>query len=255
MKTLKYFPFIFLILFFACGKKKDGSAKDPQPAIAYAVYGTGVYNEAGGAKPVEYLNRAEMVTVLNSVTVETGKKDAPKKTWAKIERTTGKQGFVDAANLAAKAFVVVQPLEVFNVNQASGKRLATVPVGQVGFIVEEKAGWAKVRFGYRVSEDWSLSKEATKWLDEKWAQVEGVSYDAAAIGQGVELETALRKFADANDKKKTEGKAELEKIVKEERSQFIEVARKVLALSQSEVASPEKKEEPVSPPSAPQGNE
>ncbi|HRP70013.1 MAG TPA: hypothetical protein PLY93_10820, partial [Turneriella sp.] len=72
-------------------------------------------------------------------------------------------------------------------------------------------------------------KESTKWLENKWAQIEGVSYEPAAIGQGVELETALRKLANTDAAKKEAGKKELEAIIHEERSQFLEVARKILA--------------------------
>ena len=212
-----------------CGKKKDGDAPRTQAKIAYAVYGAGMYDQVGGSKPAEYISRGEMVTVLETVTPPSVKEDAKAKTWAKIERTTGKQGFVEAKNLESKAFVVIRPLDIFSINQASGKKLTTVPAGQVGFVVEEKADWAKVRFGYNVYEGWSFTKDNTKWVDEKWAQLEGVSYDPLAVGQGVELETALRKYSNSDAAKKASGKKELEAIIKEGKSQFIDPAQKALA--------------------------
>ncbi|MBN8220177.1 MAG: hypothetical protein J0L53_04600 [Spirochaetes bacterium] len=231
-----------------CGKKKENEAPKAQAKIAYAVYGTGLYDQIGASKASEYLNRGEMVTVLEIVTPPSVKEDAKSKSWAKIERTTGKQGFFDASHLESKAFVVIRPLDVFSINQASGKKLATVPAGQVGFIVEEKADWAKIRFGSNINEGWGFAKENSKWVDQKWAQVEGVSYDAAAIGQGVELETALRKYATSDAAKKAAGKKELEAIVKEGKSQFIEVAQKALA------AENETKSEETKPADAPGGN-
>lgn len=216
-----------------CGKKKETEAPKAQAKIAYAVYGSGLFDQVGGAKPTEYLSRGEMVTVLETVTPPSVKPDAKSKLWAKIERTTGKQGFVDNSNLESKAFVVIRPLDVFSINQASGKKLATVPAGQVGFIVEEKADWAKIRFGYNINEGWAFTKDSSKYVDQRWAQVEGVSYDPQAIGQGVELETALRKFTGKDAGQKAAGKKELENIVKDGKSQFIEVAQKTLADSEA----------------------
>lgn len=210
-------------------KKKDDNASRPQAKIAYAIYGIGVFDKTDSAKASEWLNRGEMVTVLDTVVIPNAKDKSKSKTWAKIERTTGKQGFADPASLEPKAFVVLRPLEVFNINQASGKKLGTVPPGQVGFVAEEKADWAKVRFGYKIYEQWSFTPESAKWVDQRWAQIDGVSYDPTAIGQGVELETALRKFYDADATKKAAGKKELETIISDAKSQFIDVAQKALA--------------------------
>lgn len=223
-----------------CGKKKGDEKPAQQAKVSYTVYACGLYEKTDSKEASEWLNRAEMVTVLESVEVPT--KDKKKtKIWLKIERTTGKQGFADPANFESKAFVVLRPVELFNINQASGKKVATVPPGKVGFIVEEKGEWVKVRFGYKVYENWSFTEDATKWGDQRWMQLEGVSYDPAAIGQGVELEDALRKFNDTDAKKKATGKKELEAIVKDAKSQFIDVAQKALAASEE---TP-KKEEPA----------
>lgn len=233
MKKIQLLMGVMILAAFAaagCGKKKDDAAAKPQAKIAYAIYGVGVFDTTDAAKASEWLNRGEMVTVHDTVTVPNAKDPSKSKSWAKIERTTGKVGFVDPANIEPKAFVVISPLEVFNINQASGKRLATVPVGQVGFVVEEKAEWAKVRFGYKINEQWSFAKESQKWVDQKWTQLAtGVSYDAKAIGEGVELEAALRKFNDADAAKKAAGKKELETIISDGKSQFIEVAQQALA--------------------------
>lgn len=224
-----------------CGKKKGDEKPTQQAKVSYAVYACGLYEKTDAKEASEWLNRAEMVTVLESVEVPNPKDKKKSKTWLKIERTTGKQGYVDPANFENKAFVVLRPVELFNINQASGKKVATVPPGKVGFVVEEKGEWVKVRFGYKVYENWSYTEEATKWGEQRWMQLEGVSYDPAAIGQGVELEDALKKFNDADAKKKAAGKKELEAIVKEAKSQFIDVAQKALAAGE-EVP---KKEEPA----------
>lgn len=233
MKNIQRFlpVLIITVAAIACGKKKEGETPKAggQVKIAYAVYGAGVFDQIGDGKAAEYLSRGEMVTILENVNAPVAKEGAKAKVWAKVERTTGKKGFVDSANLESKAFVVIRPLDIFSINQASGKKLATVPAGQVGYVVEEKADWAKIRFGYKINEQWVFSKDTTKWVDQKWAQVEGVSYDPMAIGQGVELETALRKYNDADAAKKAAGKKELEAIVKDGKSQFIDVAQKALA--------------------------
>lgn len=222
------------LAFNAC-KKKEESAPKPQAKIAYAVYGAGVYDTTASAKVAEYLNRGEMVTVVDTVNAADPKNAKKTISWAKIERTTGKQGFVVSSYLENKAFVVLRPLEVFNINQAAGKRLATVPPGQVGFIAEEKGEWAKVRFGYNIYEDWTIKPEAKKWVDNRWAQVEGVSYDPVAIGQGVELDNALQKFNDKDAKKQEAGKKELQGIISDGKSPFIAIAQKAL---DTEVATP-----------------
>jgi hypothetical protein len=237
MKNLRYKILILILpaaVVFYCGKKKEGEAAKGHAKIAYAVYGVGVFDKINTGKAAEWLSRGEMVTVLENVNAPDPKDAEKTKVWAKIERTTGKQGYVDAANLESKAFVVIRPLDIFNINQASAKKLGSVPVGQVGFVVEEKADWAKVRFGYKIHEQWVFSKENTKWVDQKWAQIEGVSYDPMAIGQGVELEAALRKYSDADAGKKAAGKKELEGIIKEGKSQFIDVAQKALASDAAE---------------------
>jgi hypothetical protein len=225
---------IVLAAAIACGKKKSPEeAPKAQARIAFAVYQIGLFDTVDAKKASEWLNRAEMVTVLDSVNVPDAKDPKKSRSWSKIERTTGKQGFVDSANLESKAFVTVGPLEVFNINQASGKKVATVPAGQVGFVVEEKGDWVKVRFGYKVYENWSGAPDAVKWADGKWAQLSQISYDPAAIGQGIELETAMRKFLDADATKKAAGRKELEKIVSEGTSQFVDVARSVLESAQA----------------------
>jgi hypothetical protein len=225
---------IVLAAAIACGKKKSlEEAPKAQARIAFSVYQAGLFDSVDAKKASEWLNRAEMVTVLDTVNVPDAKDPKKSRSWSKIERTTGKQGFVDSANLESKAFVTVGPLEVFNINQASGKKVATVPAGQVGFVVEEKGDWVKVRFGYKVYEKWSGAADAIKWADGKWAQLSQVSYDPAAIGQGIELETAMRKYLDPDAAKKAAGQKELEKIVSEGTSQFVDVARSVLESAQA----------------------
>lgn len=212
----------------AC-KKKEESAPKPQAKIAYAIYGVGLYDSTGSAKAAEWLNRGEMVTVTDTVVVPDAKNPKKSTTWAKIERTTGKQGYVVNANLESKAFVVVQPLEVFNINQAAGKRLATVPPGQIGFIVEEKGEWAKVRFGYHVYEDWSSAPEAKKWVEQKWVKFEGVSFDPVTIGQGIELESAIQRINGTDAKKREAGIKELRLLVTEGKTPFLSQAQTVLS--------------------------
>ncbi|MBL8035562.1 MAG: hypothetical protein JNJ69_17805 [Leptospiraceae bacterium] len=219
--------------FAACGKKKTEDASKPQAKIAYAIYQLGVYDTTTAKKASEWLNRAEMVTVLETVKAPDPKNEGKTKEMAKIERTTGKQGYVDAASLESKAFVVIGALEVFNVNQASAKKLATVPAGHVGFVVEEKGDWVKVRFGYKVNEKWNNAADSLKWVDQKWAQLSAVSYDPAAIGQGIELENAMRKYLDADAAKKAAGKKELEAIVNDGKSQFVSVAKDALSAEAS----------------------
>lgn len=213
----------------ACGKKKTDGTPSQQARIGYAIYQIGLYDKPDSAKASEWLNRAEMVTVLETLNVANPKNPAKKVEWAKIERTTGKQGYVDATRIESKAFVVTGNLDIYNINQVSGKKLATVPEGHVGFVVEEKGDWAKVRFGYKIFEKWDQTKPTLKWIDQQWAQLSGVSYDPVAIGEGVEFESAARKFFDADVKKKEQGKKDLETIVNDGKSQFVPAARNVLA--------------------------
>ena len=241
---------LVLLTAIACGKKKSTEeAPKTQARIAFAVYQVGLFDTVDAKKASEWLNRGEMVTVLDTVNVPDAKDPKKSKSWAKIERTTGKQGFVDHANVESKAFVTVGPLEVYNINQASGKKVATVPAGQVGFVSDEKADWVKVRFGYKVYENWSGAADALKWADGKWAQLSQVSYDPAAIGQGIELETAMRKFNDADATRKAQGQKELEKIIADGTSQFVEVARRALDGAQATPAN-----EPAAAPAATENN-
>ncbi len=215
----------------ACGKKKTDGAPAQQARIGYAVYQLGLYDTPDAAKASEWLNRAEMVTVLETVSVANPKNAAKKVEWAKIQRTTDKQGYVDATRIESKAFVVTGKLDIYNINQVSGKKLATVAEGHVGFVVEEKGDWAKVRFGYKIYEKWDQANPTVKWIDQQWAQLNAVSYDPVAIGEGVEFENAARKFFDADAKKKEQGKKDLETIINDGKSQFIPAARNVLATS------------------------
>lgn len=221
------------VALIACGKKKVDEPGKPQAKIAYAVYGLGLFDTVDAKKATEWLSRAEMLTVLETVKGPDPKNAAKTKDWAKIERTTGKQGFVDAASLESKAFVVIGNLEVFNVNQASAKKLASVPAGHVGFVVEEKGDWVKVRFGNKVNEKWSNAADSYKWVDQKWAQLTAVSYDPAAIGQGLEIENSMRKYLEGDAAKKAQGKKELEAIVSDGKSQFVSVAKDALAAAEA----------------------
>lgn len=217
------------MIFSACGKKKTEAGPGPQARIAYTVYQLGLYEKPDAAKASEWLNRAEMVTVLETVSVPNPKDATKKVEWAKIERTTGAKGYVDATRLESKAFVVTGNLDIFNVNQVSGKKLTTVPEGHVGYVVEERGDWAKVRFGYKIFEKWDDPKSPQKWIDQQWAQLTAVNYDPAAIRDGVEFEAAARKFYDADAKKKAQGKKDLETIVNDGKSAFATLAKNVLA--------------------------
>jgi lipoprotein LenA len=237
----------------ACGKKKDQNGKLDTPKIGYAIYQIGLHDTVDSKAASEWLNRAEMFTVLQKVDIPDPKNPKKVKEWLKIERTTGKQGFVDAGMVEPKAFVVVRPMEVLNVNQAAGKKLGTVPPGQVGFVVEEKADWGKVRFGYRIYEQWAFTADSSKWVDLRWAQLDGVSYDPTTISHGVDLETALRKFYDKSETKKAQGKKELEAIIADAKSPFIEAAQKALASQKEPEVKPEEKksDEPAAAPAKP----
>lgn len=253
---MKYKLYIVAALAFtlgACGKKKTEDGSKGQAKIAYAIYGIGVFDSVDSKKASEWLSRAEMLTVLETVKVPDAKNPGKTKEMAKIERTTGKQGFVDAANLESKAFVVIGSLEVFNINQASAKKLATVPAGHVGFVADEKGDWVKVRFGYKINEKWNTSADSLKWIDQKWAQLSAVSYDPAAIGQGVELENAMRKYLDSDAAKKAQGKKELEAIISEGKSQFVSVAREAITEAPAE-QKPSENKPAESTPSEPAGD-
>lgn len=217
----------------ACGKKKDQAVTDAvKPArLAYAIYQTGLFDTTDAKKASEWLNRGEMVTVLEEVNIPDAKDPKKSKAWTKIQRTTDKVGFVDSKHLGGKAFVVVGPLDVFNINQATGKRRGTVLPGQVGFVTEEKGEWAKVRFGYKVFEDWpDLTKQA--WVDDGWAQLNQVSYEPILIGQATEFEAAVRQLASDDNDKKEKGRAALEKIAQSD-SSFNAQAKSVLGVSDS----------------------
>lgn len=222
---------LLLLWLVACSKKKEQAGQQTERRIAYAIYQTGLYDTVDAKKVSEWLNRGEMVTVLEEVNQPDPKDPKKNKTWAKIQRTTDKVGYVDPKHLAAKAFVVLAPLDVFNINQVAGKKRGTVLPGQVGFVTEEKAGWAKVRFGYKVFQSWNDLSQ-TAWVDDGWAQLTQVSYDPAIIGQALELETALRNFSSNDNEKKQRAQKELEKIVSEGSSQFVDVARQVLESNQ-----------------------
>jgi|GEM_PF-3350896 len=255
MKYKLYTVAVIALAMAACGKKKSDDAAKPQARIAYAVYGIGVFDTVDAKKASEWLSRAEMLTVLETVKVPDAKNPGKTKDMAKIERTTGKQGFVDAANLESKAFVVIGSLEVFNINQASAKKLATVPAGHVGFVADEKGDWVKVRFGYKINEKWNSSADSLKWIDQKWAQLSAVSYDPAAIGQGIELENAMRKFFDSNAAKKAMGKKELEAIVADGKSQFVAVAKEALTAAEAPAENkPVETKPPESNPAESAGN-
>lgn len=232
MYLKRLFPLLVIsavVISTACGKKKPDAVPGQSARIAYTIYQLGLYEKPDAPKATEWLNRAEMVTVLETVSVPNAKDPSKKVEWAKIERTTGKQGYCDATRLESKAFVVTGNLDIYNVNQISGKKLATVPEGHVGFVVEERGDWAKVRFGYKIFEKWDQPKPAQKYVDQQWAQLTGVSYDPVAIGEGVEFEAAARRFFDADAKKKAQGKKELETIVNDGKSAFTALAKNVLA--------------------------
>lgn len=235
MKASKYqiAPTLLIValgLLLACGKKKEPAADTASPAkIAYAIYQTGVFDTTDAQKASEWLNRGEMVIVLEEVNIPDAKDPKKSKAWTKIKRTTDKVGFVDSKHLGGKAFVVISPLDVFNINQATGKKRGTVLPGQVGFVVDEKGEWAKVRFGYKVFEDWSdLSKQA--WVDEGWAQLGQVSYEPVLIGQAAEFEAAVRQYSKDDIDKKEKGRADLEKIAQSD-SNFSPQAKSVLGIS------------------------
>ncbi|MCX7632052.1 MAG: hypothetical protein N2Z22_01825 [Turneriella sp.] len=229
--------FCGFFVFFACGKKKESQrekvASTEAPKVGYALYATGLFPDKDAKKASEWLSRAEMVYILEEINVPDSKDPKKTKKWLKIKRTTDSQGYVDPDHIiVGQAFAVKTPLHVYSVNQAVGNKRGTVMPGQVGFIVKEVAGWAQVKFGYKVYQDYNdLSKLA--WVDDGWAQLEDVSKEPEWISKAAEFEAAVRNYANSDASKKEKGRQQLESIAKSE-SPFASQASMILGQQHSE---------------------
>jgi len=180
MKKYLLISLIFsLVMAFAC-KKEDSKSESAESAIVSkcARYAASVYKDKERTVWLATLSKTEIFDLL-STEIITNNKGAVAEV-AHIRLSDGAEGYLETKHIANKAIVFTQDTKTYQRNNTGSKITATMPVGTLGFVLEEKAEWLQVYIGQLDGQ----------WLTQTWVN-EGYSTDADLINDARLYEEAV----------------------------------------------------------------
>jgi len=192
---------VLLMVSVGCKKtpKNDAQVK---PAVdkKYAKYRIAVYKTPELKKWLATLAKAESVDLLNVEDINIKGKTVKV---AKIKLSDDTEGFIKLTYLADAPVVFLQETKGFSRNNKLSSVKFTIPIGTLGFTVDEKGNWIKVFLG----------KLNGKWIGDCWVK-EGYSSDENIILNAQEYEKSLTTLnkKDAKEDAKKDAIKKLEEL-------------------------------------------
>jgi|GEM_PF-1360916 len=166
MKKIVIILIVLMALSTACNRGKT-SKKDEVIAKKYCIVNLGVYKTKMQKKAIKWMTRGESLSLLGTEMVTPVNKKAYEV--SKVQISSGEIGYATSKYLGEKPAVFIKDTRTFSSNNKTSRILGKIPRGSLGFIMEEKAGWAKV---YAVF--YEKGKKKTVWM--QWIQ-DGYSSD------------------------------------------------------------------------------
>lgn len=194
------FILLATLLAISSGCKKDKEAeKDVAIAKKYAKYKKAIYEDKEMKKWVATLEKAEDVSLLEEEEYKNSKGQTDK--ISKIKLADDKIGYVESRHLADRPIVFTKETKAF-VRPTSGSRIfATIPKGELGFIIEEKGLWVQVYVG----------EVDGKNITKQWVE-DGYTADENTVLEAKEYARTLAGLKEDDPEKISEAEENLEKL-------------------------------------------
>ena len=176
MKKAIVLLFIFTAAVLSSCKEKS---KDSLNVDRYAQYRVRVWEDPQESKRLAVLNKAEKVTLLETLTV-TDKKGKSLE-YARIRLADDKEGYISTRHLAKLPIFFIAEADAYERPTIGSRVMIQRPKATVAFIKEEKDGWAQVYIG----------KINDRYYTKVWVQKSAFDTDPIILRQALEYENAL----------------------------------------------------------------
>ncbi len=233
------------ILFVSCKKQETPVIQDDAAGQSATVltnkcakYRVSVFKDQEMKKWLATLNKGEMVSVLEEITLP--KENDKEILISKIKLSDDTEGFIKSDYLALKAVVInMDNVNAYERNNTTSKSKAVLPKGYIAMVDSEKANWIQISGS-------PLEDKKNVW--KLWIQ-EGFSEDPELIQDAVMLESAREVFSGVKEGDKEEAKKQIE-LLSKKANIIAEAAQKLLEATPIDATgetseNPENKEQPV----------
>ncbi len=207
------FILLAALLIISPGCKKDKVAEQEVTiAKKYAKYRKAVYKDKEMTKWLATLAKAEDVSLLEEEEYKNSKDKSD--TISKIKLADDSIGYVESRHLADKPIVFTKDTKAY-VRPTSGSQLyATIPKGELGFIVEEKGLWAQVFIG-----EINGKNVTRQWVEDGYTSDENTVLEAKEYARALEniekKDPAIKAEAEKNLERLSNGSSVIAELAKE----------------------------------------
>ena len=179
-------------------KQEEPVVEEPTSEQKFAKFRIGVSENPDLKKSFTVLAKAEAIEQLEVLPSED-----PDKAVAKIKLSDDSIGYVKARHLGGQPVVFTQETKAFDRNNATSRVKQTIPVGSIGFIMDERKNWVKIYVG----------KIEDNWVTDEWVEG-GYEMNSDLLLEARDLEEARNTLLDekAKDEAKSEALEKLEKL-------------------------------------------
>ena len=180
---------VFFIISLGCQKNKE-MGEEVSIAKKYAKYRVSVYKEKELKTWMATLEKAEDVSLLSEESYTDNK--GRSKEISKIKLADDSVGYIESRHLADTPIVFTTNTKAF-VRPTSGSRIfATIPKGELGFIIGEKGLWVQIYVG----------KIKDKNVTQQWVEGGYIS-DANVVLEAKQYALALSALEDKDSEKRS----------------------------------------------------
>ncbi len=145
-----------------CKKEPETIRDEGAMTKKYARFKTGAYGDRELKKVLTSVSKGEPVDLLGFEKVSINKREIDV---SRIRLSGDRLGFLKSEFLAEKPAIFTEETKSYVKNSAGSESSFTIPMGALGFIVEEKANWTRIFFGNIYT-----GTGTKKWIEDKWVQ-------------------------------------------------------------------------------------
>lgn len=214
--TIIAFAAFSLFFSFSGCKKTDQEKKADSLATKFAKFELSVFKDSSMDRKswLVTLAKGESVELISEETVKINNKDVK---ISKVKLLDNSIGYIQSDNLAVKTIVFIEKnVKVYNRPGIDTGDFATITIGTVAFVTDEKADWYKIDIG----------KVGEKYVIGKWVKG-GISDNIELIADAVSLEKQRGILSDAVKGNKDDALAKL-KALAEKSNPIGELAKEEL---------------------------
>ena len=184
-----------IVMAFACKQDESSSGTTESKIVSKcAKYSVNVYKDKERTAWMANLSKTEIVDQLSTEIISNNKGAVAEV--AHIRLSDGAEGYLETKHLADKTIVFTQDTKAYQRNNTGSKINATIPIGTLGFVIEEKSEWLQVFIG----------QIDGQWLTQTWVN-EGYSTETASINDARLYDEALTVLRNKESKEADKVKA------------------------------------------------